>query len=38
MMVTRPEVKKALRRIKEIATAFIFEAEVTREAAQRPQS
>lgn len=34
-MVYRLETKKALRRIKKIATALIFEAAVTREAAQR---
>jgi predicted transcriptional regulator len=34
-MVYRLEVKKVLRRIKKIATANIFEAAVTREAAQR---
>ncbi len=34
-MVYRLEVKKALRRVKKIATANIFEAAVTREAAQR---
>jgi BlaI family penicillinase repressor len=34
-MVYRLEVKKALRRTKKIATAFIFEAAVSREAAQR---
>jgi BlaI family transcriptional regulator, penicillinase repressor len=34
-MVYRLEVKKALRRVKKIATAFIFEASVSREAAQR---
>src|ERR1700722_1620192 len=34
-MVYRLEVKKALRRTKKIATAFIFEAVVSREAAQR---
>ncbi len=34
-MVYRLEVKKALRRVKKIATAFIFEAAVTREAAER---
>ena len=34
-MVYRLEVKKAVRRIKKIATAFIFEAAVSREAAQR---
>jgi predicted transcriptional regulator len=34
-MVYRLEVKKALRRVKKIATAFIFEAAVSREAAQR---
>ncbi|HEV3202270.1 MAG TPA: BlaI/MecI/CopY family transcriptional regulator [Bryobacteraceae bacterium] len=33
--VYRLEVKKALRRTKKIATAFIFEAAVSREAAQR---
>ena len=33
--VYRLEVKKALRRTKKIATAFIFEATVSREAAQR---
>ena len=33
--VYRLEVKKALRRTKKIATALIFEAAVTREAAQR---
>jgi BlaI family penicillinase repressor len=33
--VYRMEVKKALRRVKKIATAFIFEAAVSREAAQR---
>ena len=34
-MVYRLEVKKVLRRIKKIATANVFEAAVTREAAQR---
>ncbi len=34
-MVYRLEVKKALRRVKKISTAFIFEAAVTREAAER---
>jgi BlaI family penicillinase repressor len=34
-MVYRLEAKKAVRRIKKIATAFIFEAAVSREAAQR---
>lgn len=34
-MVYRLEVKKALRRVKKIATSNIFEAAVTREAAQR---
>src|ERR1700739_3328142 len=34
-MVYRLEIKKAVRRVKKIATAFIFEAAVTREAAQR---
>src|SRR5580658_2569212 len=34
-MVYRLEVKKAVRRVKKIATAFIFEAAVTREAARR---
>src|ERR1700683_5089942 len=34
-MVYRLEVKKAVRRIKKFATAFIFEAAVSREAAQR---
>src|SRR5947207_12490020 len=34
-MVYRLEVKKALRRVKKIATAFIFEAAVSRDAAQR---
>jgi BlaI family penicillinase repressor len=34
-MVYRLEVKKALRRIKKIATALIFEAAVSREAAER---
>jgi predicted transcriptional regulator len=34
-MVYRLEVKKALRRVKKIATANIFEAAVTRESAQR---
>jgi BlaI family transcriptional regulator, penicillinase repressor len=33
--VYRMELKKALRRTKKIATAFIFEAAVTREAAER---
>src|SRR5437588_8513356 len=33
--VYRLEVKKALRRIKKIATALIFEAAVSREAAER---
>ena len=33
--VYRLEVKKALRRIKKISTALIFEAAVTREAAER---
>jgi BlaI family penicillinase repressor len=33
--VYRMEVKKALRRVKKIATAFIFEATVSRDAAQR---
>ncbi len=33
--VYRLEAKKALRKIKKIATAFIFEAAVTREAAER---
>jgi predicted transcriptional regulator len=34
-MVYRLEVKKVLHRVKKIATANIFEAAVTREAAQR---
>jgi BlaI family penicillinase repressor len=34
-MVYRLEGKKAVRRVKKIATAFIFEAAVSREAAQR---
>ena len=34
-MIYRLEVKKVLRRVKKIATANIFEAAVTREAAQR---
>lgn len=34
-MVYRLEGKKALRRVKKIATAFIFEAVVSKEAAQR---
>jgi len=34
-MVYRLEVKKAVRRVKKIATAFIFEAAVSRETAQR---
>ena len=34
-MVYRLEVKKALRRVKKIATALIFEAAVSREAAER---
>src|ERR1700730_4164924 len=34
-MVYRLEVKKALRRAKKIATAFIFEATVSRDAAER---
>jgi predicted transcriptional regulator len=34
-MVYRLEVKKALRRVKKISTAFIFEAVVSREAAGR---
>jgi len=34
-MVYRLEVKKALRRVKKIATAFIFEAAVSRRAAER---
>jgi len=34
-MVYRLEVKKALRRVKKIATALIFEAAITRESAQR---
>lgn len=34
-MVYRLEVKNAVRRVKKIATAFIFEAAVSREAAQR---
>jgi BlaI family penicillinase repressor len=34
-MVYRLEVKKALRRVKKIATAFIFEATVSRNAAER---
>jgi predicted transcriptional regulator len=34
-MVYRLEVKKALRRVKKIATAFIFEAAISRDAAQR---
>src|ERR1700723_1071250 len=34
-MVYRLEAKKALRRVKKIATAFIFEAAVSREAAER---
>ena len=33
--VYRMEVKKALRRVRKIATAFIFEAAVSRDAAQR---
>jgi len=34
-MVYRLEAKKALRRVKKISTAFIFEATVSREAAER---
>ena len=34
-MVYRLEAKKALRRVKKIGTAFIFEATVSRDAAQR---
>jgi predicted transcriptional regulator len=34
-MVYRLEAKKALRRVKKISNAFIFEASVSREAAQR---
>jgi predicted transcriptional regulator len=34
-MVYRLEVKRALRRVKKISTAFIFEAAVSREAAER---
>jgi BlaI family transcriptional regulator, penicillinase repressor len=34
-MVYRLEVKKALRRVKKIGTAFIFEAAVSRQAAER---
>jgi predicted transcriptional regulator len=34
-MVYRLEIKKAVRRTKKISTAFIFEAAVSREAAQR---
>src|SRR5262245_42726566 len=34
-MVYRLEAKKALRRVKKIGTAFIFEAAVSRESAQR---
>jgi len=34
-MVYRLEAKKAVRRVKKIATAFIFEAAVSREIAQR---
>jgi predicted transcriptional regulator len=34
-MVYRLEVKKAVRRVKKIATAFIFEASVSQEGAQR---
>ena len=34
-MIYRLEVKKVVRRVKKIATAFIFEAAVSREAAQR---
>ena len=34
-MVYRLEIKKALRRVKKISTAFIFEAAVTRESAER---
>jgi BlaI family transcriptional regulator, penicillinase repressor len=34
-MVYRLEAKKALRRVKKIGTAFIFEAAVSREVAQR---
>jgi predicted transcriptional regulator len=34
-MVYRLEIKKAVRRVKKIATAFIFEAAVSREGAQR---
>jgi BlaI family transcriptional regulator, penicillinase repressor len=34
-MVYRLEIKKALRRVKKIATAYIFEATVSREGAQR---
>ena len=34
-MVYRLEVKKAVRRVKKIATAFIFEAALSRESAQR---
>lgn len=34
-MVYRLEAKKALRRVKKIGTAFIFEAAVSRDAAQR---
>jgi predicted transcriptional regulator len=34
-MVYRLEIKKAVRRVKKISTAFIFEAAVSRDAAQR---
>jgi len=34
-MVYRLEIKKALKRVKKISTAFIFEAAVTRESAER---
>jgi len=34
-MVYRLEIKKSVRRVKKIATAFIFEAAVSREGAQR---
>jgi BlaI family penicillinase repressor len=34
-MVFRPEAKKAVRRAKKIATAFIFEAAIPRDAARR---
>lgn len=34
-MVYRLEIKRALRRVKKISTAFIFEAAVSREAAER---